>query len=180
MVLEALDVHACGRDLGQLLVFHRAARHGHRLAGQVGKALDRQALAREHGLEEGRVGRAEVDHLLALDVLAERGDHEVGLARLQVGDAVGAGHRHQLDLHAELGGDELCHLDVEALRLHVAIDRAIRRVVGGHGDLDGPGLEHVVECVLRLGGAGGGQQGDAGQRESEATGCGEGHSRAPR
>jgi hypothetical protein len=181
VVLEALVVQRGGRDLGQLLVFHGATRDGHRLAAHVGKGLDVQALGREHGLEEGRVGRREVDDLLALRVLAQRGDHQVGLLGLQVRNAVGAGDGHQFDLHAQLGGDELGHFHVEALRLHVLVDRAVGRIVGGHGDLDGLGLEHVVECVLGLGGAGGGQHGNGSHCERElAFGRREVHSSAPR
>jgi hypothetical protein len=93
-------------------------------------------LGGEHGLEERRVGGGEVDHLLALGVLAQRGDDQVGLLGLQVGDAVGAGHRHQLDLHAQLGGDVVGHVDVQALRLEVGADEAVGRKVGRDGDGD--------------------------------------------
>jgi hypothetical protein len=40
VVLEALDLGAGRRQLGQLLVLDGAAGDGHRLAGQVGHAAD--------------------------------------------------------------------------------------------------------------------------------------------
>jgi hypothetical protein len=63
--------------------------------------------------------RAEVHHLGAFGGLAQRRDGDVGLVGLQVGDAVGRGHRHQFDLHAEFLADQLRHVDVVATRGHV-------------------------------------------------------------
>jgi hypothetical protein len=139
------------------------------VAAEVGKGLDAQVLRAEHALEERRVGRGEVDHLLALGVLAQRGDHQVGFVGLQVRDAVGAGDRQQLDLDTELRADEFRHLDVQALRLEVLVHRAVGRVVGGNGDADRLGLDHAVERVLGMGAREGqqGQQGGAGQAAGE-------------
>ena len=148
MVFKALHIHPGGGHLGQLLVFHGAACHGHGLARQVGKALDVQALAGKHRLKERGVSGGEVDHLLALGVLAQGRDHEVGLLRLQVRNAVGAGHGDQLDLHAQLGANVVGHFHVQALGLEVGAHKAVGRVVGGDGDLDLFGFEDVVQRAL--------------------------------
>jgi hypothetical protein len=126
------------------------------------------------------VGGAEVDDLLAVRVLAQCRDDQVGLLGLQVGDAVGARHRHQLGLDTQLGGDQLGHRDVQTLRLHVGADETIGRVVGGHGDLDRLALGDRVQRGLGVGAHGGQPQEASGQREQQAAGERRGHSRAPR
>ena len=119
VVLVALDRGRGRRALGQLLLLDRAARGADGLAGEILVLGRRDRLGAVDAGEERRVGDREVDHLLALGVLAEAGDDEVGLLGLQVGDAVGAGDGDDLGLHAELLGDQVGHVDVVALRLQV-------------------------------------------------------------
>jgi hypothetical protein len=140
------------------------------------KLLALRRLGAEHGLEEGRVGNREVDHLFALGVLAQRGDHQIGLARLQRRDAVGAGHGHQFHRHAEFFSDVVGHVDVQSDRLEVGADIAVRGRVGRDGDLERLGLQHIVQCGLGLDG-GTGQQGGDGDGKKAFGGF---HSRAPR
>jgi hypothetical protein len=93
-------------------------------------------------------------------------------------DAVGARHRHELELDAELVGDQACHVDVEALRLQVGADEAVGCRVGGHRHGENLLLQHVVEDVgahRQRGetGQGGGGQGEDAQ-EGAARGFGHG------
>jgi hypothetical protein len=162
----------------ELLVLDGAARHRDALAREIGEALHAHALGGEHCLEEWRIGRGEVDDLLALRVLAEGGDDQVRLARLQVRDAVGAGDRRQFHGDAQLAGDVVRHVDVQALRLQVRADEAVRREIGRDRDRDLLALHDVVQRGLRLRAAGRehGEEGQA-QREVAFARC---HKRAPR
>ena len=132
---------------GQRLFLDRAAGGADGLALEVGGAGDRDRLGAEHAGEERRIGDREVDDLFALLVLAEAGDHEVGLVGLQIGNAVGAGHRDDLGLHPEFLADQIGHVDVVALRLEIEAGGAERRKILRHRDLDHLRLHDGIEGV---------------------------------
>ena len=97
----------------------------------------------------GRTARsaAEVDHLLALRVFTEAGNDQIHLVGLQVRHAVGAGHRHQLQLELHLFSEIARHVDVVALRLQIGSHRAKRREVLRNGNADGAALLNILKLV---------------------------------
>ncbi|CAM2164980.1 hypothetical protein BO443_130120 [Burkholderia orbicola] len=172
VVLEALD-RRVRRELRQRDLLERAARGADRLAGEVGRRAHLHVGRPEHALEIRGVCAREVDDLLAFRGLAERRDHHVDLVGRQVRNPVRAVHGHQLQLDAERLGEESCHVDVVALRLHVRADRTERRIVLGHRDAQRTVFRDGVE---RIGmGRRGGEQRDhgGGEQRSQPSASGE-------
>jgi hypothetical protein len=92
-------------------------------------SADFSALLREKLLARREVRNAEVDLLRALVGDREVREHQVDLARGQERNAVGRIGRLQLQLHAELVGERLRVVDVEADDVVAfRIDEAERRV----------------------------------------------------
>ncbi len=83
VVLVALDCRAGRRGLGKFLLFDRAARRADGFAREVFDLADRDRLGAVHAGEERRIGDREVDHLLAVGILAEAGDDQIGLLGLR-------------------------------------------------------------------------------------------------
>jgi hypothetical protein len=113
----------------------------------IGGSGELHVLGAEHPGEERRIGVGEVDHLLALGILAEAGDDDVGLVGLQIGNPIGAGDRDDLGLQPERGGDQVAHVDVVALRLEIEPGGAERREILRYRDLDDLRRHHGIERV---------------------------------
>jgi hypothetical protein len=114
-------------------------------------------------LQRCRLGAFRPDHRRALSGIgiAERhlqrpfgGDredrhHHIHPAGQQRRDAPRRVHRHELDLHPHRLGDQVGEIDVEAGRLHAAVERRIWWRAGVDGDRQRALLDDVVDR-LRL------------------------------
>ncbi|EJK91132.1 hypothetical protein UUU_19630 [Klebsiella pneumoniae subsp. pneumoniae DSM 30104 = JCM 1662 = NBRC 14940] len=147
IVLVALNLRRLRRHAGQHHIFHRPTGHADAFAAQRGRVLQLRPFRAKHPEEERGVGAAEVDHLLALGVLAEAGDHQVYLIGLQIRHAVGAGHRDQLQLELHRFRQIARHIDVIPLRLQVGTHRAERWKVLGYGNADDAAFFNILELV---------------------------------
>ena len=111
-----------------------------------------------------------VHYQLTLRCFAQGGDHQVGLAGLQIGDPIGADHGNQLDRRAQLAADIVGHVNVQALRCHVFADKTVGRVVGRTRDPVFFGFGDGLQRVLRVGGQAGAQQGGGHKAQGKAAG----------
>ncbi|QTK78735.1 hypothetical protein AT6N2_C0899 [Agrobacterium tumefaciens] len=147
VVFVALDGRIGGCNLGQFQILDSAAGDTDGLAGQIFRLGNGDRVRRKDAIIKGRIGGGEVDDLFTVRVLAEARNDEVDLVGLQIGNAVGAGDRHEFDLYAELLADQIGNVDIVALGRHVRADAAEGRKVLRDGDTDRAAGGDVTECI---------------------------------
>ena len=119
VVVEAADAGFLGYDPGEIGVLDRAAGHADGLACEIGRGFHLHFRVSEYAGEKRRIGVGEGDRLGAVRGHSQAGDYEIDFARLQVRDAIDARHRHQLEFHAELFGDQSRDVNIVAFQLAV-------------------------------------------------------------
>ena len=105
----------------------------------------RDAVRSEDADRKRRIGRREGDLQRAFRRRAHGGDDDVEPVGHEIGHAVGAGDLLQLKLDAKRLGDVLGHVDIEADRLVLGIDRAERWHVDRHADADRAGRKDLLQ-----------------------------------
>ena len=147
VVFVALNLRLFRRHAGQHHVFHRAAGYANAFTAQRRRVFQLSAFRAKYAEKERRVGPAKIDHLLALGVFTQAGNHQIYLISLQIRHAIGAGHRYQLQLELHLFGKIARHIDVVALRLKVGAHRAKRREILRHRNADHAAFFDILQLV---------------------------------
>src|SRR4029077_12358877 len=93
----------------------------------------------------------EIDYLRTFGADAEGGEDEVDFAALERWDSVGSGYAGELDLvgaSERVRGDLLGEADLDALRLALRIEVAIRGIIAFHADAQ---QSLLFDCLWRGG-----------------------------
>ena len=147
VVIEAADAGVLGRDPGEIGVLDRAAGHADGLAREIGGGFHLYFRVSEYAGEKRRIGAGERDRFGAVWSHSQAGDHQIHLARLQVGNAIDARYGNQLEFHAKLFGHQPRNVHIVAFQLAVLAGRAEGRKVLRHGNLDDARLKDVLQLV---------------------------------
>ena len=94
----------------------------------------------------------------------QRRDQQIKLVGQQEGDAVRAGHGHQVQLHTQVLGQQLGYISVVAVGLVAGVHRAVGWEVHQHTDGD---FTLLLDVCNRLGA---GKRGQQRQRGTQAEG----------